>query len=145
MKIRSFLAVIFLLAAAFAFAGSAHAQTFGTMPVLYNASSQPVNTSGGTLPAGTYYLQTGGVEPVTYFAGGTFYDPATRMTGGSFFNPTGAAGVYAIPDNTGTTLGIPNTGAGGNAAAVWALLLVSGLVAVLGGTYLARSRYVFSS
>jgi len=42
---------------------------------------------------------------------------------------------------TGSTPGVPNTGAGGNASSTWALLIASALVALGGGLYLMRTRH----
>jgi hypothetical protein len=144
MKLTSMLSV-FALALVLTFAGTAQAAT-GVMPVLYNSSGVAVNTSGGVLQAGTYYLGTGATQPVTYFGDGSFYNAATNMYGGSVYNPTGAAGIYNIPAQGEAPdpgpVGIPNTGAGGDAMGVWALLALSGSAAVAGAFYLARSRNV---
>jgi hypothetical protein len=154
MKFTSILTV-FTLALVLVFTGAAQADTIGTMPVLYNASGQAVNTSGGVLPAGTYYLGTGSTQPVTYFGDGSFYNAATRMYGGSVFNPTGAAGTFTIPaageapaptpgtgTGTGTgSVGVPNTGMGGEASLLWAVLGLSAVAGVAGASYLARGRH----
>ncbi len=139
MKSLAMLSLVMVFAFAFAFAGAAHAATYGTMPVLYNSSGDAVNTSGGTLAAGTYYLMSNGTHPVRYSSDGTYYDPATNLYGGSVFNPTGAAGTYTVP---GTVPGVPNTGAGGDALATWMTLALSAGAACVGAAYLARSRYV---
>ncbi len=133
--------------AAFAFvlllANGAHAQTYGTMPALYNSTGGQVNGSGTILAPGTYYLQSNGTMPVTYFGDGTYYNPSTNTFGGSVYDPTGVAGLYTIPVTSGTTgsVGIPNTGAGGNASANMIALAVAGLAAVAGAAYLVRSRH----
>lgn len=148
MKFTSTLSV-FVIAAALLFAGGAvQADTIGTMPVLYNSSGQAVNTSGGVLPAGTYYLGMNATQPVTYFGDGSFYNAATNLYGGSVYNPTGAAGTFVIPTQgeaiDPTTVGVPNTGMGGDAANLWVTLALSGLAAAFGAYYIARSRYVAS-
>ncbi len=149
MKISSLLSV-FALALVLAFAGTVHADTMGTMPVLYNASGAAVNTSGTSLPAGTYYLGTNATQPVTYFGDGSFFNPATGTYGGSVYNPTGRAGTFVIPaqgeavdptGGTGGAVGVPNTGAGGDSQMLWAVLGLSGLASVIGAAYLARSRH----
>ncbi len=117
MKFTNILAV-FTLAFVLAFT-VVQADTLATMPVLYNASGVAVNSSGGVLPAGTYYLGVGATQPVNYFGDGSFYNPATRMYGGSVFNPTGRAGTFTVPSQgeapdpgTGGVVapGFPNTG-----------------------------------
>jgi len=123
-----------LFSAAFA-AIPAFAQT-ATMPVLYNSVNQPANTSGGTLPAGNYTDASG--HQIYYYGNGTYYDSTTQTYGGSIYNPSGAAGAslnYDVNNSavTGTTPGVPNTGAGGSATATWLTLAIAGLV-VLGGS-----------
>ncbi len=135
----------------FAVGASAQTVSVGVMPVLYDSDGDPVNTSGGVLLRGIYYLDTEGDVPVTYFGDGSFYNPATRMYGGSVYNPTGRAGSYTIPYSFSevpptvipTTVGIPNTGlGGGNSLTTWAILAISALVSVAGVSYISRSRNV---
>ena len=143
MKITTILSFL-MLVAVLAFAGGASAQTVGTMPVLYNASGQTVNTSGGTLPSGTYYLATGALDPVTYYGDGTFRYDLLGTFGGSVYNPTGQAGNYTIPAQSLPSVGIPNTGAGGNALSTSIILAFSALAGVLGFLYVTRSSYAGS-
>ncbi len=142
MKITSIFSVLALVAL-LVFAGVAHADTAATMIVLYDASGQPVNTVSGTLSAGTYYQLPGLVGPVTYYGDGTFRYNLSGTFGGSVFNPTGRAGIYFIPDSSiPPSVGIPNTGEGGNAAYLWTLIALGALVGVGGLTYLSRRAYV---
>ncbi len=146
MKFTSILSIT-LIASVLAFAGLASAQTTTTvtMPILYNADGQAVNTSGGTLPAGTYYLASGEVGPVTYYGDGTYYNSAAGVFGGSVYNATGEAGTFTVPAMTSTaSVGIPNTGAGGDAIGVWVTLAISALASIAGALYLSRSRYEFT-
>src|SRR4051812_1936413 len=110
---------------------AASAQTAATMPVLYNQSGMQINAGNtSALPAGYYYLGTGGTRQVYYYGNGTYFDPATGEFGGSVNNPSGQAGVnLGYMTNTGvytgstgttgttgsgSTPGVPNTGSGGD-------------------------------
>ena len=146
--ISIFLSLVFVFA--LGVSGSAQAQTTGMMPVLYNSSGQAVNSSTSTttaLPAGTYYLQPGSSQPVNYLGNGIYYNPATQSYGGSVYNQNGQAGSYTVPASTGsmgttgTSVGIPNTGAGGDVFTTWLALLFSALAIAGGVSYFARSRY----
>ncbi|HEV8677622.1 MAG TPA: hypothetical protein VN701_02220 [Candidatus Paceibacterota bacterium] len=57
---------------------------------------------------------------------------------------TDTTGVTASTTTTGTTAtpGTPNTGAGGDAAANWAILAVTGIVVIGGVAYLMRKPQV---
>jgi hypothetical protein len=118
------------------------------MPVLYNQSGQAVNNgTTAAVPAGTYYLQAGGVRPVEYYGNGTYYDPAIMQYGGSVHNPNGTAGAdLGYVTGTGSVIaanpGVPNTGAGGDAPMNLALLFASGIVVLAGA---AALTYAFSS
>lgn len=124
-----------------------------TMPVLYNQSGQAMNVNTTTaLPAGYYYLGTGGTHQVYYYGNGTYYDPSTGTYGGSAVNdPNGTAGVslgYSsavtapgyVTNANGSAPGVPNTGAGGDATATWITLAISALIVAGGATYLVRTR-----
>jgi hypothetical protein len=123
------------------------AQTTGTMPTLYNSSGQSVNTSGGTLQRGYYFLSPSGTgSQVYYYGDGTYYNFATGAFEGNVANSTGGAGSYMIPaattggSGTGGTVGIPNTGVGGDAGVAWAVLAMSAFAAALGVLYIVRAR-----
>lgn len=130
-----------IMAASLSWSALAQAQTASSMPVLYNSSGNTVNTSGGTLSAGTYYLggtPSQGGHQVQYLGNGTYYDPTTLTYGGSVSDPNGTAGVsfgYTVPS---TSPGIPNTGAGGNASTTWFVLIASAVVALGGMAYISR-------
>jgi hypothetical protein len=136
---------------------AASAQTYTTtasgvqavMPVLYNASGQPVNVNTtGPLAAGYYYLGTGATQQVYYYGNGVFYNPGTGVYGGSAVNdPNGTSGValgYSTdvtnPSSVTTTPGVPNTGAGGEATATWITLILAALVVAGGVAYLVTTR-----
>ncbi len=140
MKFKSILSIFLVFVAVLGFTGLAHADSLGVMPVLFDSSGHAVNTSGGTLQRGSYFLQVGGVEPVFYYGDGTYFDSLTGLFGGSVFNPSGGAGTYVIPGST-EVVGIPNTGQGGGAPALWALLGISALTVLAGASYATR-RYV---
>ncbi len=125
---------------------SAFAQVQATMPVLYNQSGQPVNNgTTGPLAAGYYFLQPN--QPGTqvyYYGNGTYFDPVTGLYGGSAVNdPYGIAGVslgYSATVLQPSAPLVPNTGAGGNAAATWAILAASAAAIAAGTAYLASSK-----
>jgi hypothetical protein len=107
-------------------------QYSSTAPV----GAAPANSTGGyTIPSGytgssfgTYY------NPTT----GQYYDPAT-----GFYSTSAPVGpMYPVTTTTGvnTTIGLPNTGAGGNAATTWALLAVSAAIIVGASTILLSRR-----
>lgn len=134
----SFLIGASLLASAAILPLAAFAETSqAVMPTLYDQSGNPVNATVSKVPAGYYYLQTGGQHQVYYYGNGTYYDASTGTYGGSVSNPNGTsgAGLGYVPSTgtvVATTPGVPNTGAGGDAPTNWTLLVGSGL-AVLGG------------
>lgn len=128
---------------------NAHAQVMATMPVLYNASGQAVNTVPNVpLAAGWYFLQPGGSSTYeVYYAGNgtySYYDTNMGSYGGSVNDPDGTAGVtlnyVATLLSSPGTPGIPNTGAGGDSTMVWVTLILSGLVAGAGLAFLVSSR-----
>ena len=133
--------LVFVIAASLAVGLSAHAQVAATMPVLYDANGNTVNTGVGPLPAGNYYLGGGpatGGHQIYYYGNGTYYDATTQTYGGSTSDPNGTSGAalnYATPT---VTPGVPNTGAGGMAAYNWAILIVSGVVLAGALAYIAR-------
>lgn len=122
---------------------AAFAQTYATMPVLYNSSGQQVNAGNTTaLPAGYYYLAPNSTQQVYYYGNGTYYDPAMGTYGGSVSNPFGTAGV-SLGYVTGVTAsypGVPNTGAGGGALATWITLALASLIVASGVVYLWSTR-----
>lgn len=120
------------------------------MPTLYNQSGSPVNTGGGSLAAGWYYLQGG--RQIYYYGNGTYYDPIAGTYGGSVNNPTGAAGAnlynFAQTPGTGTgtgtggtgvTPGLPNTGSADRAMYNWMTLAILGAIIITSLVYLART------
>ena len=123
----------------------ASAQTVAVMPVLYNQAGNTVNVNTNKpLAAGTYFLAPGGsiTNEVQYYGNGMYYNPSIGLYGGSVnADPNGLAGVslnyVASVENAP---GIPNTGAGGEAYAVWAALALSGLVAAAGLAYLIKAK-----
>lgn len=126
---------------------AASAQMAATMPVLYNSTGQVVNSGNTTaLGAGYYFLNANGTSQVYYYGNGTYYNAATGEYGGSVSNPLGTSGASLGYVNntsvvTGTTYpGVPNTGVGGEAAATWTTLALSGLIVLLGSTYLVATR-----
>ena len=141
----------FALAAFFAVGAAAisnvHAQAMAVMPVLYNASSQAVNTTSGvSLAAGNYYLQPGAssVNEVYYNGAGVFsyYNTSNgSYYGGSVYNPNGTAGVSLNYVANPTSPSVPNTGVGGDSAVLWFTIVLSGLVTASGLAYLARARH----
>ncbi|MGH7141604.1 MAG: hypothetical protein ACREGH_03165 [Minisyncoccia bacterium] len=89
---------------------------------------------------------TTGAPPTTTRANDTYAtntttNPATTGTGTAQRSGTTATGTGATTGRTGTP-GVPNTGAGGDAAMNLALLVVSGFAAVAAAAYLARRRIV---
>lgn len=151
MKLISTLFVL-LIIAVFGFGTfTVHAQTqatSGTMPILYNSSGSAVNTSGTYLPTGTYYLDTGGQHWVSY-SDGVYYDPSTNTFGGSIYNPTGRAGTFSysgpqsntgsINNTTYSNVGVPNTGAGGDAEMTWVVLALAAIFGIAGAVYYVRT------
>lgn len=132
-----------LFLAAVLVAPLAFAQTQTTMPVFYNQTGQPVNTGNTALPAGYYYLQSNGQGQVYYYGNGVYYDATAKTYGGSVHDPSGTAGV-ALNYAAGTvavTPTAPNTGLGGNAASVWAALVLSATVVLAGAAYIVTSRH----
>ena len=143
-KIASYAFVATFVAAAATVGGAltASAQT-ATMPALYNSAGMQVNNSNtGALPAGDYFLAPGASTntEVYYYGNGTYYDSTTGMYGGSVADPNGTAGITI--NSTGAP-GVPDTGFGGDSAAVWMTLLASGLVIAGGATYLFKARVPF--
>ena len=118
---------------------TAYAQT-ATMPALYNQNGAEVNSGSGTLGAGYYYLGGGpsqGGHQVYYYGNGTYYDATTQTYGGSVTDPNGTAGVVLNYANTTTTVpGVPNTGAGGQAASNWLVLLLAGAAFLVSTAYI---------
>ena len=144
-KSASFFIGAALLASAAVLPLAAMAQTSqAMMPTLYDQSGNPVNTGVSAVPAGYYFLQTGGQHQVYYYGNGTYYDASTGMYGGSTSNPNGTSGAgLGYTPSTGTVVatvpGVPNTGAGGNAPMNWALLAVSGAVVLGGAAFMSYS------
>lgn len=143
------IAIASVLALGVSFAGAmvASAQTVPatTMPAIYNSGGVEVNMSNGApLAAGYYYLAPGAQadSQIYYYGNGTFVDQTTGIYGGSVSDPDGTAGVTLVyGTREGTTLpGAPNTGAGGEADAVWMTLIVTGVLAVAGASYLATRK-----
>jgi hypothetical protein len=65
-----------------------------SMPVLYDQNGAEMNTNGGYLAAGYYFVNGGvstGGRQVYYFGNGTYYDAATMTYGGNTSNASGAA------------------------------------------------------
>jgi len=133
------LGLSFILAAVFSTAALAQAQT--VTPTFYNQSGNPVNNGGTALAPGWYYNQSG--QTVYYYGDGTYYNPAT----GTYYGANGttmavanpSAGIAAESVGSGTVIpAAPNTGAGGEADANAIALILSGLAAVAGVTYLVR-------
>ena len=118
----------------------AYAQGTAVMPTLYNQSGVPVNTTANSsLPAGWYYTAPNGAagNQVYYYGNGTYYNPTTMTYGGSVSDPSGLSGVVLnYSTAVQNTPGLPNTGFGGEAAAVWAVLILSGIVVIAGSAYL---------
>ena len=122
---------------------AAFAQTYATMPVLYNTSGQQVNAGSTTaVPAGYYYLGLNSTQQVYYYGNGTYYNAATGTYGGSVSNPFGTAGANLGYVTSGTAVypGVPNTGAGGGALATWVTLALASLIVASGVVYLWTTR-----
>jgi hypothetical protein len=71
-------------------------RTMATMPIFYVQNGSTVNTNGGYLTSGYYYIGGGlssGGHQVQYYGNGTFYDPSILQYGGSVTVPNGTAGV----------------------------------------------------
>ena len=108
-----------------------------------------------TIRIGTGKLASGAAITALVLLGGagiafaqTSISPSNSNTTG-YTSPstdtTGSTGTMSATSTTGsagmvTTPGIPNTGAGGNAAANIMTLVVSAIIAVGGATYLTRER-----
>jgi|GEM_PF-3193106 hypothetical protein len=112
-----------------------------TMPALYNNAGTEVNMSNTSpLGAGYYYLAPGAQSntQVYYYGNGTFVDQTTGIYGGSVSDPNGTVGVTLVYGTMEGTIvpGAPNTGVGGNAMAVWMTLIVTGVLAIAGVSYL---------
>ncbi len=144
-------AVMAAILMAGALAPAANAQTYATMPTIYNAAGQPVNVGNtAALPAGYYYLAPGAQQQVYYYGNGTYYNSSTGAYGGSINDPLGTAGVnlgyttaVSDPNNVfagASYPGVPNTGLGGEASATWATLILSLAVVVSGVSYLVVTR-----
>ena len=147
IKSTSILAFAAFLAVSVMAVASASAQTIATMPTLYNAYGVAVNVSTNTsLAAGTYFLAPGDsvTTEVQYFGNGMYYNPALGIYGGSVTaDPNGTAGVALnYVSAVENAPGIPNTGAGGEALAVWMTLAISGLIAIGGLAYLMNAKQV---
>ena len=143
-KFTSYVATAAVIAAMIALPLAAFAQT-ATMPVLYNSAGVAVN-QGNTTPliAGYYFLAPGdqASTEVYYYGNGTYYDQTTGLYGGSVSDPNGTAGVALNYSASVTAVpSVPNTGVGGNAAIVWAILIVSGAIVCVGAAYLLADRY----
>ena len=152
---RSVLALALVFALGAVSAAQVHAQassTIGTMmPTFYNQYGSPMNTGTGTLAPGLYYTGTGGAGAIYYYGNGVFYDPAsgtywrsnagTGTVGGTLTN-LGPNYNPGIPTTSGTVPGVPNTGAGGQAATSWFLLagLLAGTVAFAGASHAVMKR-----
>ncbi len=163
MKINTHRIIMFVSVLAFALAisGSVLAQTFtngngtvynvpagytnyqygihynSTLGMYYNPMTGQFST---TAPSGPASLNSAGqyIIPAGYNFSlyGTYYNPST----GVYYDP--ATGFYSVgepagPSYFGTTPGLPNTGAGGNAALTATLLAITGALAV-GGMALVR-------
>lgn len=142
-KYASFITGATLLASAIALPFAALAQTSQSMmPVLYNQNGAAVNNGTTAVPAGYYYLQPGvPSSQVYYYGNGTYYNASTGEYGGSINNPNGTSGAglgYTTSGTVASTPGVPNTGAGGNAAMTWTILAVSAAIVVAGALYLGR-------
>jgi hypothetical protein len=81
-----------------------------------------------------------GSTAATWSNAGAIYDPATNTFGGSNYYSAGVGPVNSFPTGTTFTPGVPNTGAGGNAAVNWTVLLASSLIAATGLVYMTRQR-----
>jgi hypothetical protein len=134
-----------LMMAVFAFLPvSASAQMSNTMPALYNESGDQVNDESGTkLSAGYYFLDSDASADsrVYYFGNGTFYNANTGTYGGHISNPNGTAGVTFADMTPVITPGVPNTGTGGPSLILILTLVLSGILAVTGLTYIASERH----
>lgn len=144
-RTASFLIGASLLASAAILPLAAMAQTNqAMMPTLYDQSGNPVNTTNTKVPAGYYFLQTGGQHQVYYYGNGTYYDASVGQYGGSISDPNGTSGAgLGYVNSTGTVVasapGVPNTGAGGNAPVTWTILAISALVVLAGAASLSYS------
>ena len=121
--------------------------TTTNMPTFYDQAGNQVGANGASMPAGYYYLQTGGGHQIYYYGNGTYYDPTTQTYGGMINGANGTTGSTGGTGSTGSTgtVGFPNTGEGGNAAANWALIVTSGALAIGGAAYLTATRRKNSS
>lgn len=147
IKSTSIIAFAAFLAVSVSAIGSVSAQAAATMPTLYNQYGVAVNVATNTsLAAGTYYLAPGdsAATQVQYYGNGMFYNPNTELYGGSVNDPNGTAGVILnYVASVENAPGLPNTGAGGYALAVWTTLIISGTLAVAGLAYLMNARQSF--
>jgi hypothetical protein len=144
------IAIASVLALGISFAGamvaSAQETTNGTtMPAIYNSAGMEVNTSStAPLASGYYYLATGAqsTTEIYYNGDGTFVNESSGLYGGSVSDPNGTVGVTLVyGTKEGTVLaGVPNTGVGGNAMAVWMTLVVTGLITAAGVSYLVTHK-----
>ena len=145
IKSTSILAFAAFLAVSVTAVSGVSAQTVATMPILYSQSGVAMNiATNSALAAGTYFLAPGGsvTNEVQYYGNGMFYNPSLGIYGGSVTaDPNGTAGVALnYVSAVENAPGIPNTGAGGEALAVWMTLAISGLVAVGGLAYLVKGK-----
>ena len=148
-KLTSGVLMSFVLVAVFSTATIASAQTVTPTPIFYNQSGMVINNGNGAISQGWYYNQSG--QSVYYYGDGTYYNPENGVYYGlngstmSVSNPSAgiaSEGARPVTSTTVTTTTVvptaPNTGAGGEAGANILALVLSGLVAVAGVTYLVR-------
>ena len=132
-------AISFILTAVFSTAAVASAQTVPPTPALYNQTDVLVNPNGSALIPGWYYNLGG--QSVYYYGDGTYYNPENGIyygLNGSMMSVSNPAVVPAELSGSAVVPSAPNTGAGGEASANIIALVVSGLLAAAGITYLLR-------
>lgn len=138
--ITNILGMSFALTAVFSTAALAQAQTVHPTPVFYNQSGVALNPGNTALASGWYYNQAG--QSVYYYGDGTYYDPETGtyygLNGSTMAVANPSAGIAAEEAGASTVPAAPDTGAGGEAGGNIVALLLSGLVAAAGVTYLVK-------
>ncbi len=107
-----------------------------TTPVFHTQTGvQVYNTAGASIAPGIYYLAND--TQIYYYGNSIYYNPNTQ-TYGSITDPSYISTNYPYSvSSTAPIVGIPNTGAGGNAGSTWLTLAALGMLVLAGGAYLA--------
>jgi len=109
--------------------------------VLGGAAAAALLAGGASVAFAQTYSNPDGSGSVVPNSGTTNTSGNTNTnTGTTSSTSTSDTGGGAVLGATSTDPNVPNTGAGGDTAAMLSILTVSGLAAVAGATYLMRKR-----